>query len=119
MLTFTRAALLPYSTRANDSAMCDKSYTTNCPTLLPIEDNGWSKKEGSGLYVTTRCLILPAPRAAIELTKCGCNARGKRQCSCCKNGLPETPLCKCYGAYCGNGIVKNVEVDDEVDDEED
>ena len=30
-----------------------------------------------------------------------------------------TPLCKCYGADCGNVIVKNIDVDDEVDDEED
>lgn len=119
MLPPTRAALLPHITRANYIAMRDKSYTTNCPTLLPIEDNGWSEKEGSGLYVPIRCIILPAPRAVIELTKCGCKAGCKGRCSCCKNGLPCTPLCKCYGADCGNLIVKNVDVDDEVDDEED
>ena len=119
MLPPTRAALLPHITRANYIAMRDKSYTTNCPTLLPIEENGWSAKEGSRLYVPTRCLILPAPRAVIELTKCGCKAGCKGWCSCCKNGLPCTPLCKCYGADCGNMIAKNIDVDDEVDDEED
>ena len=117
MLPPTLAALLPHITRANYMAMRDKSYTRNCPTLPPIEENGWSEKEGSELYVPMRCLNMPAPRSVIELTKCGCKAGCKGRCSCCKNGLPCTPLCKCYGMECGNVI----RIDDEhaeLDDDE-
>ena len=48
--------------------MRDKSCTALTPHLPPIEDNGW-KQDG---YVSLRCINSPAPKAATELTKCGC-----------------------------------------------
>jgi len=101
MLPPTRAVLLPHITRANYIAMRDKSYTTNSPALPPIEENGWHVEKE--VYVPVRCLALPAPRAVIELTKCGCKAGCKgARCSCFKNKLPCTPLCKCYVSDCAN-----------------
>ena len=76
-------------------AMHDKSYTTSCTDLPPIKENGWSEHQGA--YVPVMCLSLPAPQAVIELTKCGYKSNCKGQCSCFKNGLPCTPLCKCFG----------------------
>ena len=116
MLPPTRAALLPHITRANYIAMRDKSYPMNCPTLPPIEENGWSVKEG--VYVPVMCLTLPAPRAVIELTKCACKSGCKGGCSCCKNGLPCTPLCKCYVGECGHLIKNDVHEDEEEEADE-
>lgn len=113
MLPPTRAALMPHITRANYIAMRDKSYPTNCPTLPPIEQNGWNVEKG--VYVPVRCLTLPAPRAVIELTKCACKSGCKGRCSCCKNSLPCTPLCKCYVGDCGN-VIRNVVDEEDVDE---
>lgn len=71
VLPLTRAALLPHIIRTNYIDMKDKSYRTICPALPLVEQNSWSVKEG--VYVPTRCLILPESRAVIELTKCACN----------------------------------------------
>jgi hypothetical protein len=106
MLPPTRAALLPHIARANFMAMRDKSYRLTCPNLPSVEQNGWSIEETT--YVPVRCLTLPAPRAVIELTKCSCRTgcHGTR-CTCYKNGLHCTPLCKYYSIDCEN-IEKNI-----------
>lgn len=113
MLPPTRAALLPHITRVNYISMRDKSYPVDCPMLPPIEQNGWNQEEGS--YTPVRCLALPAPRAVIELTKCGCKTGCKARCSCRKNSLPCTPLCKCSTGDCAN-IIKDT-AQDNVEDE--
>jgi hypothetical protein len=114
MLPPTRAALFPHITRSNYIAMRDKSYCMNCPALPPIEQNGWSVEDGA--YVPVRCLTLPAPRAVIELTKCGCKSGCKGlRCSCYKNGLPCTPLCKCYVSDYANVMRNEVHEDDNVE----
>lgn len=102
MLPPTRAALLPHIARANYISMRDKSYKSSCPDLPPIEDNGWSVRKGA--YLPVRCMKLPAPQAVIELTKCACKTGCKNRCSCFRNGLPCTPLCKCYVGDCRNTI---------------
>ena len=86
----------PYSHTSrvqNFMAMHDKSYTTSRLDLPPIKENGWSEYQGA--YVPVMCLLLPAPQAAIELTKCGCKSHCKGCCGCFKSGIPCTPLCKC------------------------
>ncbi|MES9881331.1 MAG: hypothetical protein ABW185_10665 [Sedimenticola sp.] len=112
MLPPTRASLSPHITRANYITMREKSYTTNCPALPPIEENRWTVK--NGVYHPVRCLTLPAPRAVIELTKCACKlgCKGTR-CSCYKNTLPCTPLCKCHVIDCAN-VIKDTLNDDDV-----
>ena len=97
----TRAAFLPHITRVNFICMRDKSYNRMIPLLPPIEENGWTIEEG--LYMPVKCLFPPAPKAVIELTKCGCKTGCKSLvCACLKNGLPCTPICKCYSYVCEN-----------------
>ena len=115
MVPPTHAALPPHITRANYFAMRDKLHTTNWPALPPIEENDWNVKEG--VYVPVRCLILPTPRAVIELTKCACKSWCKGRCRCFKNRLPCTSLCKCHGSDCGNIIKDDTHEDDDEDDE--
>lgn len=114
MLPPTRATLLPHILRANYMTMRDKSYQTNCPELPPLEENGWTLEKG--LYVPVRCLALPAPKAVIELIKCGCKTGCQGRCSCSKNGLPCTPLCKCYGGDCVNTILEKIRESDSDED---
>jgi hypothetical protein len=97
----TRSALLPHIQRANYMTMRDKSYQMNHPSLPPpIEQNGWTRENDT--YLPLRCLSLPAPSAVIELRKCKCVTGCVVNCGCSKNGLPCTPLCKCYAGECGN-----------------
>ena len=94
MLPPTLPSLYPHIRRANYMSMRDKSYTPTRPSLPPIEENGWSNE--SGVYIPTRCLALPAPKAVIELTKCSCKMACTKNCGCHRNNLPCTPLCKCF-----------------------
>lgn len=110
------AALMPHITRANYTAMRDKSYRTSCPVLPSIDQNGWSLEKGE--YVPVTCLTLPAPRAVLELTKCVCRSGCGGRCSCSKNGLPCTPLCKYYGVDCSNTIKNDGHNDDDEDDDD-
>ena len=96
----TRATLMPHILHTNFVAMRDKSYTTPHPCLPPLEENGWLLVGGE--YVPTRCLYKPAPVAVLELIKCGCQTSCKGACSCKKNNLPCTPLCKCHNSDCSN-----------------
>ena len=67
---------------------------------------------GNALFAWT------APRAVLELTKCTCRGGCTGRCNCCKNGLPCTPLCKCYGSECSNAIKNDGQVNGEVDDDD-
>lgn len=96
----TRGTLMPHIIRTNFVAMRDKSYTTPHPCLPPLEENGWIFVGEE--YVPVRCLYKPAPSAAIELVKCGCRTSCKSHCSCQKNSLSCTALCKCYSNDCSN-----------------
>jgi len=102
MLPPTRAALLPHILRANFTSMVSKSYTTAMPQLPKIEDCGWESVGQE--YFPMKCLELPAPMAVLELRKCSCKDCSVRRCSCYKNGLPCTPLCKCYSNDCNNKV---------------
>lgn len=96
----TRATLMPHILRTNFVAMRDKSYTIPHPYLPPLEDNGWIAVNQR--YDPVRCLCKPAPEAVLELIKCGCQASCKGNCSCKKNSLPCTALCKCHKSDCAN-----------------
>ena len=56
MLPSTRAALLPHIIRANYVSIRNKSYLTDCPELLPIEENGWNLLE-SGCYIPVKYIF--------------------------------------------------------------
>ena len=66
-----QGALLPHIARANYMAMRDKSYTTSMPELPELAQNEW-EITSNGDYQPVRCLKRPAPKAVLELIKCGC-----------------------------------------------
>ena len=113
MLPTTQAALLPHLMRTNYICTHKKSYTTATPALSRLEDNGWAYEES--VFIPVKCLSCPAPSAVIELVKCGCKKLCKGNCSCAKNGLVCTPLCKCYLRWYSNGR----DYDEKIDDNDD
>ena len=86
----------------------DKSYQISCPNLSPIEAIDGMQKRGCTFQLGV-LLFLPhrnfSTKVLRELIKCSCKAGCKGRCSCSKNGLPCTPLCKCYGRDCANTII--------------
>ncbi len=105
-------------------AMRDKSYISSKPNLPPLEQNGWESSPEAG-YLPIKCLEKPAPRAVLELVKCGCRGACESvHCSCLKNGLLCTALCKCQD--CSNmgetrdlvHVSDNEDSSDEDNDEE-
>ena len=98
MLPPTRGTLLPHIMRTNFVSMRDKSYVTPMPILPKLELNGCSMNEN--IYIPVKSLLLPAPRAVLELVKCGCRISCCGNCSCLRHNLPCTPLCKCYSSGC-------------------
>ena len=118
MLPPTVGILLPHIIQANFVCMRDKSYVTPKPSLPSLEDNGWLVEGNT--YLSQRCLLPPAPKAVLELVKCGCRISCTKKCSCVKNKLPCTALCKCYASGCHIYSEHNVlEEHDKYEDEED
>jgi len=64
MYTFPPHALHQYI------SMRDKSYITPKPVFLALEINGCNLGS-EGVYRPTTCLKDPAPKAVLELVKCG------------------------------------------------
>ena len=102
----TIATFYPHLLRCNFTSRRDKSYNTPHPSLPPLEHSGWQLQEDQ--YIPVRCLIGPAPKEVVELVKCGCTTNCEGRCSCVKNELNCTPLCKCYASGCGNFSSKNL-----------
>ena len=120
MLPPTLATIFPHIQRANFVTKRDKSYITPKPELPNIEDNGWNLNEDDE-YQPIHCILPPAPTAVVELVKCGCKIKCTGRCSCQKNKLPCTALCKCYAWGCNSGLQKpsvTMEVSEEEDDED-
>ena len=94
----TLGALIPHIERSNFIAGILKRYKTVVSEIQPLVGNGWQMDED--IEVPIKCLELPAPQSVLELVKCGCKGRckGRGNCSCLKNGLSCTELCKCAPA---------------------
>ncbi len=92
----TLGTLKPHTNRANLIAMIWKGYRQPRPIFPSVEECGW-EISSDGKIVPTMCLELPGPKAMMELIKCGCKGQcfGKGNCSCMKNSLHCTALCKC------------------------
>lgn len=71
-------------------------------------------------WAATKCLELPAPQAVIELVKCGCKGRckGRSNCSCLKNDLSCTDLCKCEDCENTKDYTADAERDDDSEEDE-
>ena len=101
----TLPALYLHIIRCNFAATRDKSYTHAHPNLPDMTISGWNKCGEK--FVPVRCLSPPAPKAVLELVKCGYDPEKgdcKGNCSCHKNELPCTPLCNCYSSGCQNFV---------------
>ena len=94
----TLGALKPHIQRAHLISLIAKGYREPRPQIPLLTDNGWEKIDG--ILSPTKCLEPPAPQAVLELVKCGCRLQCSNHCSCFKNNLPCTALCKC--SDCGN-----------------
>lgn len=91
----TLGALKPHIQRANVISAISKGYREQGPQTPLLTDNGWETKS-DGTISPKKCLEPPAPEAVVELVKCGCRGEcSTARCSCHKNNLPCTALCKC------------------------
>ena len=100
----TRGTFIPHLKRANYTSWRDKSYRVPNPDPPPIDGNGWTVR--NNIYVLERCILPAAPSAVLELVKCSCKGRcdpEKKICSCVRNKLSCTTLCK--GFHCHNTII--------------
>ena len=96
---------------SSDQSNTDASYLTHqhcghegpnpCTTPHPAPTGKWMDA-CQGRYVPVQCLYKPAPVAVLKLIKCGCKTSCKGHCSCKKNNLPCTALCKCHNSDCSN-----------------
>ena len=108
----TRTALLPHIQRVNYICSRDKSYIQAKQKIQSREDSGWHKTNES--FQPTMSLNLPAPKAIMELVKCGCKKNcAKNNCSCQKNNLVCTPLCKYIDCENCNDYCMQDETDDQ------
>ena len=92
-----RATLVPHIQRTNYLSQIHKSYHQTHPELPSLTESGWTKEKYGNVLCPVHCLVPPAPRAILELIKCGCKAGdcSTNQCLCYKNRLPCTSLCTC------------------------
>ena len=120
LLPPTRSTLFPHIQRTNYVCMRDKYYVSSSPILPKLEENGWNINTKDNGYEPVRCVAPPAPKAVLELVKCGCQKKCSKNCSCVKNKLPCTALCKCYAWGCNScsGIHKSREENGEMEEEE-
>ena len=91
-----RATLGPHIQRTNYVCKVFKSYKLVHPYLPDLIDNGWIRDE-SDVLLPVHCLNPPAPKSFLEMVKCGCKKGdcSKNTCTCRKNDVPCTSLCKC------------------------
>ena len=113
----TKGALTQHIRRAWLAALIGKSYTSPCPDVPRPEDHGWYRDDSHKLKPVTS-LILPVPESILELVKCVCKGKCvNKQCSCKKNDLPCSPMCK-YKDVCENKPPRTDEYDPISSDEE-
>ena len=105
--------------RANYQSAIWKRCLEQDPEIPPPHGYGWSKNSDGELAIDWGDLP-PAPKEVMSLISCSCSGKkkcvksksGKGGCSCAKEGLQCTELCKCTG--CSN---KPTEEDDDSDDD--
>ena len=63
------------------------------------------------------CLSLH-PKLLLSLPNAAASQTAKGRCGCFKNGIPCTPLCKCFGKNCTNPFTDDTRVDNEEEDDD-
>ena len=114
----TKAALEQMIKRANYVALVWKECGTSCPDIPAPTSHGWIH-DGDRLQAVPTTL-LPAPRAVLELIKCGC--RGScitMSCSCKKHNLKCNDMFGCCETKCEKRNAEKVTVESEESDEDD
>ena len=114
----TKAALEQMIKRANYVALVWKECGTPHPDLPEPTSHGWSQ-DGDRLQAIPTTL-LPAPKALLELIKCGC--RGSCitiSCSCRRHNLKCTDMCGSCEEKCQNRTGEQASVESEDSDGED
>lgn len=91
----TQGALHEAILRAHYQTMVWNHDKVPNPNLPSPENYGWKKDDDQWLPVMTK--KPPAPKAIIELVKCGCVKQrcSTNRCQCRKAGLSCTELCTC------------------------
>jgi hypothetical protein len=108
----TFGSLVPHIKRCNAMSRVYKSYVCAKPSDVDLV-GGW-EKDDLGKNVPIKCIALPAPEAILELTKCACKGQCiMNRCSCYKDKLNCTPLCKCND--CKN--IKDYQLDPDLEGE--
>ena len=67
--------LAPIIQRTNHVGRVYKSYTQTHPDLPELTlTGGWTRDAKTNALLPVYCLVPPAPKAVLELVKCGCNS---------------------------------------------
>jgi hypothetical protein len=113
----TLGALIPHIKRASLIARISKGYRNAINLIPPLAENGW--EIAHDILEPPKCLEQPAPQAVLELVKCGCKGRcqGRSNCSCLKNDMPCTELCKCEDCENVRDYTADTETDDDSEEE--
>ena len=111
----TQGGLKLHIMRAHYVSKIWKSSRESIMSLPPIKNFEWEKDE-HGFISPVRCSMPPAPVSVINLVKCGCRTGCSRNCSCHRNQISCTELCKYFQSSCNNSqnrIEDDVFVDNE------
>ena len=114
----TKAALQQMIKRANYIALVWKECGSPYPDLPAPTSHGWSQ-DGERLQAIPTTLP-PAPKAVLELVKCGCRGSCTTlSCSCRKHSLKCTDMCGSCESNCENRNAEEVTVQTVDSDDED
>ena len=87
------------------------------PQIPDAKGHGWELKEGKLFSIMTD--QLPAPKFSIEMNSCNCKkTKCLSRCSCAKNGLRCTDLCKCIGCENEDMRFTTISIDDEYSEQD-
>ena len=118
----TVGSLMPHIQRAHYITMIWKKADESQRILPSPSDYGWNKDDVTHSFVAVRCSQPPAPKAVLELVKCGCKKGCSGSCSCLRNKIHCTDLCGCINYTCSNKLVDHgtceIDVDDSDEDDE-
>jgi len=102
LLPPNRDCLHLHAKRANYQVAIWRRSLQNAISAPTPTEHGW--KAGEGHLDIQWSSIDPAPSSLTQLVKCGCQKGGceNNRCSCLREGLPCTGLCRCV--QCGNTV---------------